>query len=677
MRTLLKQARTILAVGLGLSAPLLLGTTAAQAADPVTIGPGQNIVDPGNKLDQGKVQSAISKLYKDQKINLYVVVVDTFTNPSAPSDWANAVAKKKSFGSKDLLYVVASSEGKANLTRGPKSPISNDQRGKISDAATAQLAQGKLDFTAAAVAVAEQTDKELSGPGATPFLVGGAVVVVGGAGAFWLVRRRRQAAQAAGIENAPTEQDRLARMSIEQLRAESGPLLIAADDAIKTSEQELGFAEAQFGPDAVKDFAAAVQQAKAQLSESFKFQQQLDDHIPDTPEQQRTWLTQIIGYSEAAIASLKDQQASFDSLRELEKNAPQAAVRIKSDAGTATQAIQDAEQKLEGLRQGYAPTALAQVQDNIAQARERLDFVGNAVNTAEERLQAGDGGQAAVAVRAAEGALGQAQKLVEAISSVDQNLAQAKTSLEAAVSQAAQDLAQAKAYAQTGQHPELNGPVAGVEAALAGIKARYQDGHLDPVADLQALSNSTAALDQVLTGVRDQQEQAQRARASLQQSIVTAQSQISATSDYVAARRGGVGTEARTRLAEAQRNLDYAISISQSDPVQALNYANQANALAGQAAQLAQSDVDQFGMNQRGYGGGGMFGGGNGNGLGGAILGGLLINSILNSGNHHDSGGGWGGGFGGGDSGGGGWDGGFGGGDSGGWGGDSGGDSSF
>lgn len=677
MRTLLKQARTILAVGLGLSASLLLGTTAAQAADPVTIGPGQNIVDPGNKLDQGKVQSAISKLYKDQKINLYVVVVDTFTNPSAPTDWANAVAKKKSFGSKDLLYVVASSEGKANLTRGPKSPISNDQRGKISDAATAELVQGRKDFTAAAVAVAEQTDKELSGPGATPFLVGGAVVVVGGAGAFWLVRRRRQAAQAAGIENAPTEQDRLARMSIEQLRAESGPLLIAADDAIKTSEQELGFAEAQFGPDAVKDFAAAVQQAKAQLSESFKFQQQLDDHIPDTPEQQRTWLTQIIGYSEAAIASLKDQQASFDSLRELEKNAPQAVVRIKSDAGTATQAIQDAEQKLEGLRQGYAPTALAQVQDNIAQARERLDFVGNAVNTAEERLQAGDGGQAAVAVRAAEGALGQAQKLVEAISSVDQNLAQAKTSLEAAVSQAAQDLAQAKAYAQTGQHPELNGPVAGVEAALAGIKARYQDGHLDPVADLQALSNSTAALDQVLTGVRDQQEQAQRARASLQQSIVTAQSQISATSDYVAARRGGVGTEARTRLAEAQRNLDYAISISQSDPVQALNYANQANALAGQAAQLAQSDVDQFGMNQRGYGGGGMFGGGNGNGLGGAILGGLLINSILNSGNHHDSGGGWGGGFGGGDSGGGGWDGGFGGGDSGGWGGDSGGDSSF
>lgn len=673
MRTLLKQARTILAVGLGLSASLLLGTTAAQAADPVTIGPGQNIVDPGNKLDHGKVQSAISKLYKDQKINLYVVVVDTFTNPSAPSDWANAVAKKKSFGSKDLLYVVASSEGRANLTRGPKSPISNDQRSKISDAATAQLAQGKLDFTAAAVAVADQTDKELSGPGATPFLIGGGVVVVGGAGAFWLVRRRRQAAQAAGIENAPTEQDRLARMSIEQLRAESGPLLIAADDAIKSSEQELGFAEAQFGPDAVKDFTAAVQQAKAQLSESFKLQQQLDDHIPDTPEQQRTWLTQIIGYSEAAIASLKDQQASFDSLRELEKNAPQAVVRIKSDAGAATQTIQDAEQKLDGLRQGYAPTALAQVQDNIAQARERLDFVGNAVSTAEERLQAGDGGQAAVAVRAAEGALGQAQKLVEAISSVDQNLAQAKTSLEAAVSQAAQDLAQAKAYAQTGQHPELNGPVAGVEAALAGIKARYQDGHLDPVADLQALSNSTGALDQVLSGVRDQQEQAQRARASLQQSIVTAQSQISATSDYVAARRGGVGTEARTRLAEAQRNLDYAISISQSDPVQALNYANQANALAGQAAQLAQSDVDQFGMNQRGYGGGGMFGGGgNGSGLGGAILGGLLINSILNSGNHHDSGGGWGGG----DSGGG-W-GGFGGGDSGGgWGGDSGGDSSF
>jgi hypothetical protein len=224
--------------------------------------------------------------------------------------------------------------------------------------------------------------------------------------------------------------------------------------------------------------------------------------------------------------------------------------------------------------------------------------------------------------------------------------------------------------------------VAGVEAALAQVKIEIQGGKIDPIATLDRVEKAHQALDQSLSGIRDQQEQARRAQAALQQTIMAAQSQISATSDYIAARRGGVGTEARTRLAEAQRNLDYALSISSNDPVTALTYAQQAQALAAQAAQLAQSDVDQFGgFANQGYGRGGMFGGGgNGGGLGGAILGGILINSIL-----HGGGGGWGGGnndggggggfFGGDGGGGGGFFGGDGGG--GGWGGDSGGDGSF
>jgi hypothetical protein len=232
-----------------------------------------------------------------------------------------------------------------------------------------------------------------------------------------------------------------------------------------------------------------------------------------------------------------------------------------------------------------------------------------------------------------------------------------------------QDLAQARALIQSGTHPELTGPVAAVEAALARVKAEIQGGKIDPIATLARVETAHQSLDAALTGIRDQEEQARRAQASLQQSIMSAQAQISATSDYITARRGGVGTEARTRLAEAQRNLDYALSISRTDPVTALQYAQQAHSLAAQAAQLAQSDVDHFGgYADQGYGRSGMFGGSGGGGLGGAILGGILINSIL----HGGGGGGWGGGdsgggWGGGDSGGGGDFGGgdFGGGDSG------------
>jgi hypothetical protein len=43
-------------------------------------------------------------------------------------------------------------------------------------------------------------------------------------------------------------------------------------------------------------------------------------------------------------------------------------------------------------------------------------------------------------------------------------------------------------------------------------------------------------LDESLSGIRDQQEQARRAQASLQQTITSAQAQISATSDYITGR---------------------------------------------------------------------------------------------------------------------------------------------
>jgi hypothetical protein len=121
--------------------------------------------------------------------------------------------------------------------------------------------------------------------------------------------------------------------------------------------------------------------------------------------------------------------------------------------------------------------------------------------------------------------------------------------------------------------------------------------------------------------------------------LLAARSEISATQDFITTRRGGIGGEARTRLAEAQRHLDRAMSLAQTDPVSALAAAQQADALAEQAGQLARADVGAFA-------GGGAGGGGGFGGLGGAILGGILIDSIFGGGGR-GSGGFGGGGFGG------------------------------
>ena len=676
--------RRVLAV-IGLAGLLALPATAAWAEDPVTIPSGQNIVDNAKVLGgrEGEVREAVQKLLADHKYNLYVVTVSSFEDPSDPKAWGKRVAEQKQMGKADVLLAI-STAGQYYFSPNSGSAIYPKTSNITQNAIAVNLGAGKKDYAQAAIDTAKAVGDAAgggsgdvsSGNGAgTGVLVGTGVVAAGGVGTYLYLRnRRKKASQASSASYGPqgAELDPLASLTVEELRRKSGSLLIEADDAIKSSEQELGFAEAQYGESAVGNFTKALQDAKGHMSESFKLQQQLDDHIPDTEEQQRTWLGEIIRRSEAALASLREQKADFDSLRELEKTAPQALAAVNAGAREAEAKIANSEQTLAGLRAKYADSALVQVSDNITQAKERLAFVQNATEAAQEKLAAGEGSLAAVAVRAAEEGLHQTNVLIDAISKVSGSLDEARNGLEAAVADISQDLAQAKAIIQSGAHPELAGPVARVEAALAQVKEEIQGGKIDPIATLERVEAAHQSLDQSLSGIRDQQEQARRAQAALQQTIMSAQAQISATSDYITARRGGVGTEARTRLAEAQRNLDYALSISRNDPVTALTYAQQAHALAAQAAQLAQTDVDHFGgYANQGYGGGGMFGGGGGGGLGGAILGGILINSILNGGGGgwgggHSDGGGWGGDSGGGDFGGGDFGGGdFGGGDSG------------
>ncbi len=670
---------------IGLTAFLAMPAGAAWAEDPVTLDPATKVVDAAGVLGSQKaeVQDAIKKLGSEHATVLHVVTVKRFENPADREAWSDAVAEKANLGSNALIFAVATDTRQYVLNKGG-SKITTAQIENIkSKAIGPQLAndnyaQAAINAAAAIGDAAGGGSGNVPGEGAgAAVLVGTGVVAAGGAGAYLYFRNKRKKAAAGQAANAGYGQqdgalDPLASLSVEELRRKSGSLLIEADDAIKSSEQELGFAQAQYGDSAVGNFTKALAEAKAHMTESFKLQQQLDDHIPDTEEQQRSWLGEIIRRSEAALASLQEQKADFDSLRELEKNAPQALAAVNAGVRDADAKISSAEQSLSALRSKYAESALTQVSDNILQAKERLAFVQNATATAQQKLGEGEGSLAAVAVRAAEESLHQTNILLDAIAKVSSSLDEARSSLERAVVDTSQDLAQARAMIQSGAHPELAGPVAGVETALAQVKSEIQGGKIDPIATLQRVETAHQSLDQALSGIRDQQEQARRAQASLQQTIMSAQAQISATSDYITARRGGVGTEARTRLAESQRNLDYALSISRTDPVTALTYAQQAHALAAQAAQLAQTDVDHFGgYANQGYGRGGMFGGGGGGGLGGAILGGILINSILNGGGGagwgggHSDGGGWGGG----DSGG------FG--DMGGWGGDSGGGGDF
>ncbi|MET0861721.1 MAG: TPM domain-containing protein, partial [Microbacterium sp.] len=264
------------------------------------------------------------------------------------------------------------------------------------------------------------------------------------------------------------------------------------------------------------------------------------------------------------------------------------------------------------------------------------------------------GGEAAVGIRAAEDAVAQARLLETAIDDLATDLAEGEQSATALIAELEQDMAAASAL------PDPDGRVAAAVAAtrqqVDQARTNLASAAMRPLFTLENLEAANTQIDAVIGAVRDAAAQAQRAQQLLGQTMLQAQGQVSAAEDYITARRGAIGAEARTRLAEAGASLVQAQQLQASDPQQALALAQRANQLAGQAIQYAQNDVGSF-ENQGGLGGlvgGGSNRGGGGGDMLGAVLGGIVINSLLGGGGGgRSSGGGFGGMFGGGGGGGG------------------------
>ena len=707
MRRRGRRIRVAAVLGAAVAVPLIAASSAV-AEEPERFPTGERVLDSAGVLtdqDVTELEDAIQDLRVSEDFTVRVAYVDTFENPLDREDWAAATAELNAASENEAVLAIALGQRDAAFVIGDQSPLGGQDDAIFNQAIDPELQAG--DFAGAGLAAVEAVREGLTngsaggsplggtttgtgadaGSGLGGLVLVGGVVAVAGTGGYLLLRNRSQNSverKRRQYGYGPSEAadgevvDPLAALSVDELRTRAGSLLVAADDAIKSSEQELGFAEAQYGSEAITTFAADIAAARKHMSESFKRQQQLDDHIPDTEEQQREWLGEIIRRCEDVNSSLQAHKEEFDALRELERDVPAALDRAQAAAAEARTRFEAAEDSLRRLRSRYLESATSQVADNIEQAGERLSFVDSAAAEAQQKLDAGDTGSAVVAVRAAEESVHQSTVLLDAIDKRARELETAASELGRAIPECEQDLAQARAMAEASRHRDLAGPLAALETALSTVRAERTNERIDPLALLQRLELAHTQLDDALGEARDQTEHARRARESLQHALVAAQSGISGTADYIRARRGGVRSAARTRLAEAERNLDAAVDLQGSDPVAALSHAQQASLLADQAAQLAEQDVHGFGQHGGMGGMGGMYGGRR-DGMGGALLGGILLGSILNGGIGGGIGGGQGGGGGsfGGFGGGGGGGGSFGGGGFGGFGGGGGGGGSF
>ncbi len=444
-------------------------------------------------------------------------------------------------------------------------------------------------------------------------------------------------------------------------------------------------------------------EAKEEVTEAFRLRMLLDEEIdataapnatgapdataaPTDEVGRRKLLADIIQRCERADARLDAESDAFDALRDLETRLEPTISELDRQTTDMRARLPVVRSDLDELRRMYTGPALSSIAGNPDAAQERISFATASLSRARDRIAAGQRPAATLAVRAAEQALDQAMVLLDAVTRTGADLDSARTAVDTLLTEVESDLAAARSAqgngserggaAASGLRSETtredaassaagaNDPggraesalltaIARAEQAIQVVRASLAAPKVDPLTAVRQLQDANGALDHALAAVRDASERADRARAVLDQAILAARAEIAAATDFVGTRRGAVGGQARTLLAEAQRRLDRAVALAADDPVAALAEAQQADRLAEQAGRAAQADVD--GWSSGGFGGrpggGDAFAGG----LAGAILGGILMGGAGRH-QHHGStwssgSGGFGGGFGGGSGG--------------------------
>ncbi|TFC90463.1 TPM domain-containing protein [Cryobacterium sp. TMT3-29-2] len=557
--------------------------TAARAESPVDFG-ASHIVDTVDAVTDraDEVTAAFDELYSATGADLYVAYVDSFTGVEDREQWADQTADNNGFGTNDVLLAVATDDRQYQLSVAADFALTDAQLREIETVAI-EPALRRNDWAGAAinaadgfsaalrgepVAAGEVTpgDESPGGGGAglvVVFLVIAVLVLLAVGAVVLLARRGRKRPLPAGTE-APTG---LQALPTPELKRRASSTLVQTDDAIRSSEQELGFAVAQYGTEVTTAFRAALETAKKQLSQAFTLQQKLDDAEPDSEEQARAWYAAIIDLCSQANLTLDAQADDFDELRQLEKNAPEVAAAVSQGAEAVRARLAGSEQGLAALAARYTDAALGTVADNPAEARERLTFTDTALARAATRLGAGETAAAAVDIRAAEESVDQARLLLDAVDRLGTDLAAATRHLKATVAELQTDLVTARGLpASTEASAGLPEVIGQTEQALAHVRDQSAAGRINPLELTAILDATNTQLDAALQGVRNAEAQAQRARAALNQNLLAARGQVSAAEDFITARRGAVGAEARTRLAEAGRVLVEAESLAATDP---------------------------------------------------------------------------------------------------------------
>jgi hypothetical protein len=613
------------------------------------------VTDRAGVLSQGElaqVENAVDQLYNERRVRLWVVYVDSFGQD--PVGWARVTMQISSFGDYDALLAVATDERSyAFLVPSDvasQSEASALQRNEIEP----QLRQ--TDWAGAAVAAANGLNEPAtsaspssgnSGVTWLGFLIAMAVLgLLVLALYFWSRRRRRkrrEAEFAAAKRVDPADPNALAAVPIDALDDLSKMMVVDVDNAIRTSDSELALAVEEFGSVQTETFSRAVGNAKTTLAQAFNVRQILDDAVPETPHQRRDLLTRVVVAAAKADRELDAQSEAFDKLRDLVINAPTRLDAMTQQMVDLTARLGPSEQALAALHSQFDAAALTSVADNVKTAKQRLGFADQNISTARTLVARPVGQQMGLvdAIRAAESSLGQARSLLDAVDSAGVDINRAVAALPDAIADIQNGVNQATGVLQQGKTTHDSELTSARDQAAAAISDAQKNGSTDPLGAFTRLTKADAELDRLLATVIEEHQAAKRLGRAFDQALFSAQSRVRGVSDFIDTRRGSIGPEARTRLAEAVRQLQAAQDKRATNLSEAIAHANGADMLAGQAQTLASNDVQAA---QRSYTSG-WGGGGTGSDMGG-VIGGIIIGNILSGALRGGFSGGFGGGLG-------------------------------
>ena len=424
------------------------------------------------------------------------------------------------------------------------------------------------------------------------------------------------------------------------LEKRAGTALVAADERVRLTTDELVFAEAELGPDATKELRVALTAVRQHLGDAFRLHQLNHDEIPDTAEELRTRNGRIVQLCEWAEDLLDDRISALADKIARARRAPEIIAGVRADAERLRARVPHARETVERLAARYAPEALAQVEANPARGRAaaRIRRAQRGRRRAPARRRAARAGQS----RARGSDRVGAPSGDPARCGGDLRGRGAAGRVDAWRRSSRTPAATSSSRSRSRSSPAVDGRDHRAQAALAALPAAGVN--TDPFTQLDRLREANAGLDAAIAAARERAARPIPPLEHVRHAIDDADRQLAVARNVIAGHRGWIGADARTRLAESERiriDLDRflgtsaaaATAIHEDHREQAMEMARRVAYLASEALQLAQRDIDSSRPQDPGQWGGPGWGGGGrrsgGSDVMGGILGGLVIGGLL------------------------------------------------